>query len=481
MTEFWYHQGQQSLSHALTLKPDTTTAKNIILFVGDGNGITSVTATRIFDGQSKGMSGEENVLSFETFPYVALSKTYNTNQQTPDSAGTMTAIMTGVKTHAGVVSVGPESTPGDCAKEQTRLKTLLEQAKESGKSTGIISTARITHATPAATYAHSVDRGWENDSDIPESMKSCSEDIASQLVTGGQVDFALGGGRSQFFPVTEVDPEYPDKKGLRRDGRNLVSEWQQSHPKGQYVWNRAQFEELQGDVKGAILGLFEPSHMLYEADRETGKGDEPSLSEMTAKTITRLKQDEDGYFLMVEAGRIDHAHHAGNAYRALKDGQELAKAVQVAMDATGDDTLIIVTADHSHVLTMAGYPTRGNPILGNVIANDDHGHPTGEPVLAADRQPYTTLGYINGPGYGYFESENARYAGGINSGRNLTPEDDTESSAFHQESLVPFYSETHGGEDVAIYAHGPWAHLFHGVHEQNYIYHVMRHAFWPGE
>lgn len=478
-SEDWRRQGQKALELALKTTPNTGKAKNVILFVGDGNGITSVTATRIFDGQSKGMSGEGNILSFERFPYVALSKTYNTNQQTPDSAGTMTAMITGVKSSAGVISVGPEAELGNCKKApNAALPTLLEEARAKGLATGIVSTARITHATPAATYAHSVHRNWESDSDIPEEMKGCAEDIASQLLSNGPINVALGGGRAEFIPADQSDAEYSNKTGKRADGRNLVDEWQQANPGGVYVWNQSQFSEIPKDFSGNILGLFEPSHMKYEADRK--EDDEPSLSAMTATAISRLKQNKDGFFLMVEAGRIDHGHHAGNAYRALADGQELAKAVQVAMDATShEDTLIIVTADHSHVLTMAGYPTRGNPILGMVKGNDDHGAPVKEPVLAEDGKPYTTLGYTNGAGFGYFESEKERYSGGINTGRHLSKDDDTTSLHFHQESLVPSYSETHGGEDVAIYAQGPWAHLIHGVQEQNYIYHVMKYALWP--
>jgi alkaline phosphatase len=475
-SRYWYQQGQATLAEALALTPNTSRAKNVILFVGDGHGITSVTASRIFDGQSKGMQGEDNVLSFEAFPYVALSKTYNTNQQTPDSAGTMTAMMTGVKTSAGVLSIGPEATTGDCRREVAPVPTLLEQAQSAGLATGIVTTTRITHATPAATYAHSVHRDWESSADIPQDMKQCSQDIASQLVANGRLDVVLGGGRANFLPVGEPDPEYPDKTGKRGDHRNLVAAWQQANPGGAYVWNEAQFNAVPADFSGRILGLFEPSHMLYEADRVN----EPSLSDMTRVAISRLSRNTEGFFLMVEAGRIDHGHHAGNAYRALMDSRELSNAVAVAAAATSaDDTLIIVTADHSHVLTMAGYPTRGNPILGKVVSNDGHGRTAHEPALAADGKPYTTLSYMNGPGYGHFDSEAERYAGGINSGRHLKSTDDTGAANFHQEALVPMFAETHGGEDVAIYARGPWAHLFHCVHEQNYIYHVMRQALWP--
>ena len=128
----------------------------MILFLGDGMGVSTVTAARIFAGQQQGGSGEEYVLPFETFPNVALVKTYNTDSQVADSAGTMSAIMTGEKTRIGVIGVAASVPQNDCASAlQNALPTLLEDAEDEGLATGIISTARITHATPAATYAHS--------------------------------------------------------------------------------------------------------------------------------------------------------------------------------------------------------------------------------------------------------------------------------------------------------------------------------------
>ena len=145
-----------------------------------------------------------------------------------------------------------------------------------------------------------------------------------------------------------------------------------------------------------ILGLFKSSHMSYEADRDKTK--EPSLAEMTSFAIDGLTARDKGYVLMVEAGRVDHAHHATNAYRAMTDMQALNEAVKVAKAKSGDDTLILVTADHSHVFTMAGYPARGNPILGLVRYPDPEGGGFAkEYAKAEDGKPYTTLGYQNGP------------------------------------------------------------------------------------
>lgn len=463
--ESWNQAGQQELQRALAMRPNTDRAKNVIFFVGDGMGISTVTASRIFDGQSRGETGEENLLSFEQFPYLGLSKTYNANQQTPDSAGTMTAMITGAKTKAGFISVSQQAIRGNCeSAKNAELPSLLEQAELAGLSTGVVTTARITHATPAATYAHVPERDWEDDNDMPAAEKAAGcKDIASQLIDfnkGNGIEVAMGGGRHSFLP----NSAQTGNKGERQDGRDLTQEWVNKTPQSYYVADKTQLEALDLDKTQHLLGLFNASHMQYEEDRANGDSTEPSLTEMTRTAITLLKKNPKGFFLMVEAGRIDHAHHAGNAARALRDTQELSEAVKTALSMTDiKDTLIVVTADHSHTFTMAGYATRGNPILGKVVGNDSAGNPANDPALARDQQPYTTLGYRNGVGHD-------------GAGRKDLSHTDTLNPDFRQEALVPMSSETHGGEDVAIYANGPWAHLFHNTHEQNYIYHVMRHA-----
>ncbi|MCW8196560.1 alkaline phosphatase [Proteobacteria bacterium 005FR1] len=478
--EAWFESGQQELQRAIAQQANTGRAKNVILFVGDGMGISTVTAARIYEGQRRGESGEENSLAFERLPYAALSKTYNTNQQTPDSAGTMTAMMSGIKTKAGFIGVNQRAARGDCKSSlDNHAPTFLQQAEAAGMATGIVSTARLTHATPAATYAHVPERDWESDANLPESALSAGcKDIASQLLdlsVGDGVEVALGGGRRQFTPASQKDPQtgFP---GARRDGRDLTAEWQDKYPQSQYVWNREQLNAVDAGKVSHLLGLFNASHLSYHQDRQN-QAVEPSLPEMTRKAIEILRKDDGGFFLMVEAGRIDHAHHAGNAQRALEDTRELSQAVETALEMTDPkETLIIVTADHSHTLTIAGYPTRGNPILGKVVSNDDRGEPEKQPELASDELPYTTLGYRNGRGFAQDMGGDSRYRAPINAGRHDLREVNTEDPDYHQEVLVPSEQETHAGEEVAIYAGGPWAHLFRRTHEQHYIYHVMRHA-----
>lgn len=457
----WYSDGARAARAGAELRPSHKKAKNVILFVGDGMGLSTVAAARILEGQLKGRSGEENALSFERFPYLSLSKTYSVDGQTPDSAPTMTAMMSGIKTNQGVLGVTQEARYNNCASAKGKgVASLLEVAEALGMSTGIVSTARITHATPAATYAHTPNRDWESDAELSaEAKASGCKDIARQLIEfpyGNGLEVALGGGRSYFLPNTLNDPEDTSSKGRRLDGRNLANEWG-SRPASAYVWNKAQFDAINPATTKHLLGLFERSHMEYEADRPLDAGKEPSLAEMTAKSIDILRNrgGNKGYFLMVEGGRVDHAHHAGNASRALVDAIALSDAVRTAQRKSSDeDTLIIVTADHSHTFTIAGYPDRGNNILGKVVTD-------GALALDANGKPYTTLGYINGPGY---RGPAAR--------PDLTNVD-TANVNFLQEAAVPMESETHAAEDVGIYANGPGAHAFQGVVEQNVVFHVM--------
>jgi alkaline phosphatase len=444
---------------------------------------TTVTAARIRAGQLAGASGEENLLSFEKLPFLALSKTYNTDAQVPDSAGTMTAMMSGVKTKAGVLGLSDLSRSGDASTvAASRVPTLLEDAERRGLATGIVTTTRVTHATPGACYAHTPERDWESDADLPSEARAAGvTDIARQLIeftAGDGIEVVLGGGRAQFLPATQPDPEEPEQRGKRKDGRDLAAEWQKRNPGGAYVWNRAQLEGLDLAKARRLFGLFDPGHLEYEADRATDRGGEPSLTEMTTAALRILAAQPKGFVLMVEAGRIDHAHHANNAYRALGETIELSRAVEAALAATRrEDTLIIVTADHGHTFTLAGYPKRGNPILGLVV-------PPGSdaPLRDATGRPYAALSYAVGPGN--TGKSNAQGPGPKRfphqpsvfspaAGRPDLSAVDTTAPDTLQEALVPMPSGAHSGEDVAIYASGPGAELFRGVREQNYIYHAI--------
>ncbi|SHG96065.1 alkaline phosphatase [Cognatishimia maritima] len=462
-TNAWYEAGQARLAAELAKEINTNRAKNVILLIADGNGVGTNYATRLFAGQQAGNFGDEHVLPHESFPNLALVKTYNVNAQTPDSAGTGTAMMSGVKTDAGVLGVNEAVNRSDCASiEGNLVSTMNEIMTEAGKSTGVVSTARLTHATPASGYAHSVDRNYE--ASLPEGCET-QKDIATQLVDAmeaGIIDVALGGGRRNFIGKDITDEE--GKTGKRAEGENLID---RAKSLGiQYAWNDETIAAATTDAP--ILGLFESSHMQYEADRSG----EPSLAEMVEVAIKNLQGNENGFFLQVEAGRVDHANHAGNLARVVRDGIAFTDAVAMADKLTNDeDTLIIVTADHEHAIAFSGYAGRGADITGLCmgISNTTTEH-TGEPCLAKDGKPYTIATYLNGAGS--ILREDMNWAGVR---PDLTQEEATDLD-YTQQALIPMSSETHSGEDVAVYAKGPWAHLFDGTIEQNYVFHVMKHA-----
>lgn len=463
----WQGVVQLGLALALVLASGQSYAKNVIFFLGDGMGISTVTAARIYAGQTAGATGEEYSLAFEEFPHLALIKTYNTDAQVPDSAGTITALTTGEKTRIGVLGINGTVARDDCdAALQNTLPTLAELAEQAGMGTGVVSTARITHATPAGAYAHTPNRNWESSATTPDDAQALGcQDIASQLVAmpfGDGIDVIFGGGRREFMPTEMSDPEYPNKQGARDDGRNLIDEWLAADSNRRYAWNGdtiAQWLAAPQPLSGQLMGLFEPSHMQYEADRARDPGKEPSLRDMTALAVKQLSAKKEGYFLLVEAGRIDHAHHFSNAFRALGDTVALSEAVQWVVDNVDlSETLILVTADHSHTMTISGYPRRGNPILGTVEMEP------GKPMLDATGKPYTTLSYANGPGY-----------------RKQRPDlsdVDTQARNFQQLGTVPMQAETHAGEDVAAFATGANATAVRGVMEQNRLFNVMYDALF---
>jgi alkaline phosphatase len=449
----WLADGEAAIAKRVAQTPNTGRAKNVILFIGDGMGISTLTAGRILEGQLRGELGEENYLSFEKMPYTGLVKTYNVDAQVADSAGTASALNTGSKTRLGVINTGPMQPRGQCAGMADNLLTPLSYyAERAGMATGIVSTARLTHATPAAVYSHSPDRDWENDADLPaEAKENGCRDIAQQILDtldGDGLEVALGGGRRSFLPQAAG--------GRRADGRDLTAEWVASRDGAAYVSNAAELAAVDVTKTDRLLGLFNNSHMTFEAQRGD---DEPELATMTETAIRMLQKEDGGFYLMVEAGRIDHGHHASSAFAALHETVALSSAVRRALELVDtSETLIMVTADHSHVFTIAGYPKRGNPIFGLVVPPHEEA-----PFLADDGKPYTTLGYQNGPG-------------AVKGERPALTMKEATAPTFRQQSLVPKGSETHGGEDVGLFAVGPWAHLARGTMEQNVVFHIMNHA-----
>lgn len=459
----WYTDADAKLQAMIDMQPNTGKAKNVILFVADGQGVGTNYAVRLFAGQLEGKLGEEHVLPYEEYPYTALIKTYNINAQTPDSAPTAGAMNSGIKQVFNTINLNENGRHDNCASEEGNKVTLFSEiASEMGKSVGVVSTARATHATPAAVYAKTANRNWE--AAAPE---GCT-DIAVQAIDAmeaGTVDVLLAGGARNFYPAGTQTVHGGDSS--RKDELNLVARAEEAG--AQFVSDLAGLEAA--TAGSPLLGLFTNSDMSYETERpET----EPSVADMTVAAIKAMQGNEDGFYLMVEGGRVDHANHAGNANRAFMDGVAFAKAVAMADEMTNDeDTLIIVTADHEHAIAFNGYCGRGTPITGLCMGiNADGVEHTGEPELADDGKPYSVVGYLNGAGSVLTEQADGSYFG---TRPNVTQEEALDVD-YLQQALIPMGSETHSGEDVASWAKGPWAHLLTGTQEQNYIFHVMNHA-----
>ncbi|MBI1752516.1 MAG: alkaline phosphatase [Acidobacteria bacterium] len=431
-----------------------TPAKNVIFFLGDGMGPASTTAARIYK------VGEAGLLTMDTLPVTARVKTFSKDAQTTDSAPSMSAYMTGVKMNNEVISMSSETVAskptadltGTCT-TGTPVTTLLELAKAKGKAIGAVTTTRVTHATPAATYAHVCHRDAEND-------------IAAQAVPGGAgynaslkegLDVLLGGGKKFFVPKTVAG-------GKRPDGRDLTAEFTRAGYT--YLETRSALNALDASATGKLVGLFHMDHMDYELDRKNKALDQPSLAEMTAKAIEVLSKNANGYVLMVEGGRIDHALHGTNAKRVMEDTVAFDEAIARAMEKVDlSNTLIVVTADHDHTMVINGYARKGNPILD--IVRD---YKTGQPALDADGHPYTALVFGNG-------SNRPDLRGDLVSGNadatHVLHDDYLQEAALR---LGPPGSETHGGGDVKLFATGAGSESFKGTFENIKVFSLVKTA-----
>ncbi|NWZ23099.1 PPBT protein, partial [Asarcornis scutulata] len=486
--EYWRQQAQETLRDALRLQRlNQNVAKNLILFLGDGMGVSTVTAARILKGQLQNRKGEESLLEMDKFPYVALAKTYNTNAQVPDSAGTATAYLCGVKANEGTVGVSAGVTRDRCnTTKGQEVTSILRWAKDEGKAVGIVTTTRVTHATPSAAYAHSANRDWYSDGEMPpDALEGGCKDIARQLVENiPDIEVILGGGRKYMFPKNASDVEYPQEekhRGTRLDRRDLVQAWHDTKPPGKvakYVWHRRDLLALNLSRVDFLLG---ESRGAPRPPAPRGGWDfcpPPPPPPPPPGGLGVLSGAGPG-----TGGRIDHGHHEGKAKQALHEAVELDRAIGLAARLTSpQDTLSVVTADHSHVFTFGGYTPRGNPIFGETPPSPPApawGHPGDVPAVLTvlplpglapmqsdvDRKPFTSILYGNGPGY--------KIVGGER--ENVSAVDFAHAN-YQAQSAVPLRQETHGGEDVAVFARGPMAHLLHGVHEQNYIPHAMAYA-----
>jgi alkaline phosphatase len=275
---------------------------NIIFIIGDGMGFEQVKAAGMYD------NGIEGTLLFETFPYQAEMTTYSANSSITDSAAAATAIATGVKVNNGVISM---AIPGD----GSELYTLLEYFRDNGKRTGLITTTYMTHATPAAFGAHEPSRGNTNEI----ATDYLQQTLPNALFGGGSYGMSVAGAISAGYTT---------------------------------VTNYTEMQNLDTGIVTMVSGQFGSYHLPYEYDyfigTDTGYEILPHLSEIAETALDILDNDPDGFFLMIEGGRIDHAGHNNQIERNIFETIEFTNTVQVVADwaQARSDTFILVTADH---------------------------------------------------------------------------------------------------------------------------------------
>lgn len=241
----WLRQGADFVQQQRQKRANVQRARNVILFLGDGMSVATTTATRVYLG------GEETSLPFDHFPHVGMARTYCVDYQVPDSACTSTAYLSGVKANYGTLGVRAAVKRKNCKRGQRPkywTESIAAWAQRSGALTGLVTTTRVTHASPAGLYAHIADRDWENDDQVQQGKCGGGKttdvlDIAQQLVlgdVGGRLRVVLGGGRQEFRDRTRLDEE--GEPGLRADGRDLVAEWLERRAdeaeRKRFVWNK---------------------------------------------------------------------------------------------------------------------------------------------------------------------------------------------------------------------------------------------------
>jgi alkaline phosphatase len=309
--------------------------KNIILLIGDGMGPEAVGLAIYYNRFMKGMDKRLNMERLMEEGNTGYCLTYQYGTVVTDSASAATALASGVKTRDATIGKAPDGRP---------VKSIVDVAGKLGKSSGVISDTRLTHATPAAFYAHIIHRDVENE-------------VAVQFVERNDLTVALSGGAQHFIPRGMKVEEHPDLRGIgrkagwgsskRKDSRDLIRE---AKAKGySIVANEKELGVLDPRSAGRVLGFFSASGFPSAIDRQPGdQTGVPPLSQMTAKALAVLEKNPRGFFLMVEGGQIDWVEHGNDVAGVLHEMLEFDRAVGVVLDfaKVHPDTLVILTADH---------------------------------------------------------------------------------------------------------------------------------------
>lgn len=396
--------------------------RNVVLMIPDGFGPASVTMARDFSEVYRG----EHTLALDQF-LVGTCKTYATNSRVTDSAAGATAYASGVKTFNGAIGVDADG---------NLVATLLEAAERKGMWTGLVATSRITHATPAAFSAHVPSRASE-------------EDIAAQQIEQN-IEVFFGGGAREFLPKSEG--------GKRSDDRNLLEELR--HKGVHVVQNVADFR-AQHQIP--MAALFSSDHMAYEIDRD---GTQPHLAEMATKALALLKDSPNGFFLMIEGSRIDHAAHANDPQTHVRDIMAYDEAVEkvLAFAQSDANTLVISVADHETggmTLGRDGNYKWFPEVLQQVKASSEQMASWIKKGASIDSVLIQVAGISD-----VKSTERDAIQAQINSPNEYALANAI-SALISQRALVGWTTGGHTAVDVNLYAFGPGADALRGNH-QNY-------------
>ncbi|CAI4221876.1 unnamed protein product [Auanema sp. JU1783] len=449
--EYWNELAAERLREKLRLRPLAGPfPKNVIFFLGDGMGSTVITGARRLRAQRENGKYLNRPLNMEEFEFTGLVKTSSYDKHVTDSAAGAVALFTGYKVLQKSLGTFPGNTTNivfdageapDCAIDSNYFINdgIAELAVNKNKNVGFVTTTRITHATPAALYAKGVNRYVESDDEFTQRFyPNCKNaDIAGQLLNHPADKFKvlMGGGRSGLHPQSQG--------GSRIDEREIDLEWQKLDTSRRLINSFQELEDFKPTTDEKVLGLFHDSHFPYQLDEKAnGTKTVPRLAEMTQKAIQVLQiNNTNGYFLMIEAGHIDMAEHLNQLRKSFEEVLELDDAVQMAKTLTDpSETLIIVTADHSHALSMPGYLSTSQGILETFNVEN------------RDRMP----GFLFAAGPG--ETTRSNYS-----------KEESENKDFAAPSHIFTESGYHGGEDVPLYAHGPYSWLFSGSLENTEV------------
>ncbi|CAH8576156.1 unnamed protein product [Heterobilharzia americana] len=448
-----FKQFEQSFLWSVVKPP-----KNVILFIGDGMSLNTVTGARYLKAEQMNLLGGDVQLVWDDWPVASLVRTFNSDRLTTDSGAAATAFMSGVKGPFNTVGVTGTVKCCECTelKEVERAKSSIYYASRAGLSTGIVTTTRVTHATPAAAYANILHRDWESNGSTSKLGYHCVDAAVQLLTNASDVNVVMGGGATGFYGGSEKIAF--SASGKRSDSRDLLSEWRniQAGKQRKYaiLHTNEDFKKTNWSSVDYVLGLFAPEHMDYYIDNS----DQPSLADMTEAAIKVLSRNPKGFLLLVEGGRIDHGHHKSQAKHALTETLEFEKAIDRASTlAKGTDTLLMVTADHSHAYGVIGYPSR------NLSVFD-----VGDDLKAADNKSYLISSYFNGP------------RGLVNEFRSDPATEDRFANNYTAQSFFRLNYATHGAEDVPIYAKGPFSELFHSASDNTFIAYATMYSLCIG-